>query len=345
MRVIPCFVLLLLSQALPAQQATLTAHSDRMSFVAAAGATARIDFESFAGGTAITRQLAPQGISLVSGTSTFGGGTPPTQVVTSSTNMPFPMFNAGTLPSPTRFLSNDLSAPYYATGAITLALSVPRLAVGAFVADGRALAGFEIEVFFFGASLGAIQVGPRSLPASFVGLTSDFPFTEVTFRALDPGDSWGLDDLELGACVVASVRIVADAGGANAANSIAEWPPGTRPQLGNASFGVRTTSSGCGISNAAIAGIGIGFGSASMPYPRGGCGPGAAGEIMIDTMQGFEVHGLQPWNGSDASFPLPIPSTSSLCGLAAYVQGFWLDAQGPSGPVVLSWRVDLTLGV
>ena len=175
----------------------LTGYDDHGAWSAAAGcATSKIDFDTLASGTQITTQLASQGIAAVTGNSQQVSG-PTTQWVTASSSLPFPMFQAGSLPSEPNFLSNDLSAPVYATGDIRFELVSAVTAAGAFVADSSPLAGFAIEVFSGGTSLGTISVGPRTLPSSFVGVISSVPFDSATFFALSTFDSWGLDDVEL----------------------------------------------------------------------------------------------------------------------------------------------------
>lgn len=168
---------------------------------AAACAPTLVDFDSIPSGTLISSQLASSGIALVSGTS-FA---PTDPFVTASTALPFPMFTAGTLPSEPNFLSNNLSGPVYATGALHFQLTAPTTAIGAFVADGSPLGGFEIEVFSGGSSLGFISVPPRTLPSSFVGVVSSQPFDTAVFRASHFQDSWGLDSLEL--CAGAPVTV------------------------------------------------------------------------------------------------------------------------------------------
>lgn len=174
----------------------LTGYTDHSAWVAEAGATVTIDFDSIASGTVITTQLDPYGISYVSGQS--GGGVSIDQIVLSSSDLPFPMFTAGDLPTEPNFISNDMSSPYYATGEITFELNHTSKAIGAYVADGSPLGDFCIEVFDGGTSLGTITVQPRTLPGdAFVGVVSDEVFDSARFYAASTTDSWGLDNLEL----------------------------------------------------------------------------------------------------------------------------------------------------
>ena len=176
----------------------LTLYTDLALWRAAAGANRTlINFDQFASGTLITTQLLPYCISLVSGTSEHEN--PPgatTQYVTSSANLPFPMFEAGTLPTEPNFLSNLLGEPVFATGAITFHMAAPITAIGAFVADSVPLAAFHLEAIAGQQSLGTVTSPPRNLPDSFIGVVSPDPFDRATFYADSSGDSWGLDNLE-----------------------------------------------------------------------------------------------------------------------------------------------------
>ena len=179
--------------------ATLTGFGDHAAWAAAVGSTTLIDFESFADGTEINAELAPFGISNVSGTS--DNEVPPgptTQWVTSSGSLPFSMFIAGTLPSETKFLSNLLLFPGgpAATGTITFEFSSPRTAVGAYYADQSPIGNQLIELFDGALSLGSICLPGAALPNSFVGVISTSSFTSCKFYAESPFDSWGLDNLE-----------------------------------------------------------------------------------------------------------------------------------------------------
>lgn len=178
--------------------AVLVPFTSRPAFAAAAGSTNVITFESFASGTVITNQLAPQGIATVSGVDS--SAIPRDVKVTSDTALPFPMFTPGTLPSETNFLSVDMASPAFATGSITFGFpAVPKTAIGAFIADGAPTGNFSIQVFNGATSLGTITVPPRMLPDSFVGVVSDQPFTSAVFFANSNVDSWGMDNLEFNA--------------------------------------------------------------------------------------------------------------------------------------------------
>jgi hypothetical protein len=186
----------------------LTLYTDLALWRAAAGPNRTlINFDEFASGTLITTQLLPYCISLVSGTSEHEN--PPgatTQYVTSSANLPFPMFQVGTLPTEPNFLSNFIDNPVFATGTITFDMGAPTTAIGAFVADASALGTFHIEAIAGQQSLGTVISPPRNLPDSFIGVVSPDPFDRATFYADSSGDSWGLDNLEhncLGATPVA----------------------------------------------------------------------------------------------------------------------------------------------
>jgi hypothetical protein len=195
-----------LPQSINAQ--ALTLYTDLALWRAAAGPNRTlIDFDQFASGTLMTTQLLPYCITRVSGTSV--NENPPgatTQYVTSSADLPFPMFQAGTLPTEPNFLSNLLGNPVNATGTITFDMGAPTTAIGAFVADAGPLGTFHIEAIAGQQSLGTVTSPPRALPNSFIGVVSPDPFDRATFYADSPGDSWGLDNLEhncLGATPVA----------------------------------------------------------------------------------------------------------------------------------------------
>jgi hypothetical protein len=174
----------------------IVGYADHAAWVAAAGPTTLVTFESFPNGTQITTQL--DCVKLVSGFSPNPFPPGPVNVfVTASTSLPFPMFVAGNLPSEPNFLSNDLSPQGgSATGATTFDMSWPTTAIGAYVADSAPLDGFRIEVFLSNVNLGSITVPARTLPNSFVGLVSSSPFDKAVFSSLSTTDSWGLDNLE-----------------------------------------------------------------------------------------------------------------------------------------------------
>lgn len=184
----------LLATAPSVVHAQLTGYDNRAAFLSGiTGSTSVETFESFAAGTLITNQLA--GVGSVSGVNRFGSATG--VFVSSSASMPFPMFTSGTpLPSGTKFLSVNMANPSFATGSILLTMLEGSTAIGAFVADGAPLSGFSIELFNGSASLGTVSVGPRTLPNSFVGVTSVATFTSARFFGVNSNDSWGLDNLE-----------------------------------------------------------------------------------------------------------------------------------------------------
>jgi hypothetical protein len=183
---------------------SLAGFDNRLAWLAAVPcATAKINFDGIANGTQISTNLGAQGVALVTGDSVYESPPgPTTQFVTSSASLPFPMFAAGSLPSEPNFISNRLSPGVYACGGIRFDFTAPTRAVGAFVADGSALAGFQIEVFDASGSLGVIVVGARNLPDSFVGIVSETDFTAAHFSSVSTSDSWGLDDLEF--CTITS---------------------------------------------------------------------------------------------------------------------------------------------
>ena len=180
-----------------AANASVIGYSDHATWLAAVGATFLETFDGLPTGP--VGSLPSIGVTSMSGTN--AGGSAVGQFITNEFALPFPMFNPP-LPSAPNFISNDMSQNGgFATGQITFGFSSPRTAIGAFVADSAPLGGFSIELFAGAMSLGSISVGPRTLPDSFVGITTDTPFTAAKFGALNIIDSWGLDNLEVSTAV------------------------------------------------------------------------------------------------------------------------------------------------
>lgn len=171
----------------------LVGFTDHASWKIAAGSTILINFEAFADGQQITTQLQTDGISLVSGVSTHGATD---QFVSASTSLTFGMFVPGTLPTEPNFLSNCTCGNIFGTGSLTFDMDGPTTAIGAFIAEGAPLDNFSIELFDGVNSLGTITVPPVALPNSFTGVVSDTPFDRAVFFAVNPNDSWGVDNLE-----------------------------------------------------------------------------------------------------------------------------------------------------
>lgn len=166
--------------------AAVIGYTNQATFATAAGGVTVETFEGLALGA--ISSLPSLNIGSMSG---LGG-----QFIGSSAALPFPMF-VPPLPSGTKFLSNNMASPTFATGSIDFFFNAPITAVGAFVADSAPLGGFSIEVFIGNASQGIITVGARTLPDSFVGITSNIAFDHARFLAVSAGDSWGLDNLQV----------------------------------------------------------------------------------------------------------------------------------------------------
>ena len=174
--------------------AAVIGYTNQPSFTAAVGTVSVETFESFALGPVTT--IPSLGIISMSGQNTSGNSTG--QEIGSSLALPFPMFTSP-LPSGTKFLSNLLASPTFASGGyIEFVFSSPMLAVGAFIADNTPVGNFSMGVFSGGASLGTITVAPRTLPDSFVGISSDIAFNRVRFISSN-GESFGLDNLQVAA--------------------------------------------------------------------------------------------------------------------------------------------------
>lgn len=204
--------LLAVSAAMSAQ-AVVSGFSEQGLWASAASPTALETFDTLPTG-AVT-SLPSVGVTSMSGLNV--NDVPVGQYITSQFALPFPMFIAGALPSSPNFLSNDLSpSGGYATGSILFNFNSPLTAVGAYVADSSPLGGFSIEVFNGNTSLGSINVGPRTLPDSFVGIISDQPFTSAKFAALVTSDSWGLDNLQVASVPEPTTLAMAGLGGLTA---------------------------------------------------------------------------------------------------------------------------------
>lgn len=179
--------------------ATLTGYTHLPTWrIAAGGPFTELDFDSLPDATLVTGTgaLLPWGIVDSFGTSLYASG-PVDQYVYCSCNMPFDIFVPGTLPSEPNYFANDRETPIGSSGTLDVVFASPRTACGAFVADAAPLGNFTIEVFApGGARLGSINVPPRTLPHSFVGIVSTQVFVRAEFRADDVNDCWGLDDLQ-----------------------------------------------------------------------------------------------------------------------------------------------------
>ncbi|MEL6496958.1 MAG: hypothetical protein AAF937_10365 [Planctomycetota bacterium] len=170
--------------------ASAQSFENEAAFLANVTAPVLEDFEGFASG-----ELQPSipGILALKGED---DGQPVDVFVTSDADLPFPMFTAGTLPSGSNFLSNDLDSATFATGKITIVFEQPAFALGFFVADGGPLDNFRIELFDDSGSLGVFDSSsPLSLPNSFFGVVSDSSFTSARIGSISGNDSWGIDNL------------------------------------------------------------------------------------------------------------------------------------------------------
>lgn len=195
MRTKLCLIAVLCSAAV-SSHAAVSGYSDRDLWAAAASPSAIETFDALS--TGVVTSLASVGVISMSGENYLGASVG--QAITNEFALPFPMFTAGTLPSSPNFISNDMSPTGgYATGSLTFNFSGPMTAIGAYVADGVPLGGFSIELFDGSGSLGSISVGARTLPDSFIGITSSMAFTSAKFYAESSSDSWGLDNLEVAA--------------------------------------------------------------------------------------------------------------------------------------------------
>ncbi len=167
---------------------------DEASFLAAVSSPLHEDFDAFLSGELIT-SLPSVNVAAISGLNSQGELV--SQFVTAQDDLPFPMLAGMDTSSPPNLFSNDLSADaHFATGTISFVFFGPMNAIGFFVADGSGLATFRIELFSGGDLVGVIHSdAPKTLPDSFLGVTSTIPFDAVTFGSDQILDSWGIDDL------------------------------------------------------------------------------------------------------------------------------------------------------
>lgn len=79
--------------------------------------------------------------------------------------------------------------------------------------------------------------------------------------------------------------------------------------------------------------------------PGLGCLAGAPGEVLI--MPPFTlISGPSIWSpGNPASFNVPIPNNSSLCGYDCYAQALLIDGAAPGGPFIVSNGLQVLVGV
>jgi hypothetical protein len=144
----------------------------------------------------------------------------------------------------------------------------------------------------------------------------------------------------------AGAVVVPDPAAVDAPFSIAPFPAGTVPQIGT-TFGFHLDDPGnvCAITPGSPTFVLLNFWPGTLMIPGLGCGPAVPGHLML-AMPTVVATGPVPWTGPGpgAVHWLPIPFVSSLCGLQVFTQGIWLDGTGPSAPLILSWRLDLTLG-
>lgn len=145
-----------------------------------------------------------------------------------------------------------------------------------------------------------------------------------------------------------STTVTADAGGLNVPASIAPVPAGDVPFLGNGLFQVGLDDPGdaCGLAPGIPTFLLVTPVPGSMLVPALGCG-GGAGEVLIQLVPATITSGPVPWSGpgTPAAHALPIPFDTTLCGSTCFAQGFWIDPGATPRRVVLSNRLDMTLGI
>ncbi|MFT5288113.1 MAG: hypothetical protein ACI8PQ_000519 [Planctomycetota bacterium] len=145
----------------------------------------------------------------------------------------------------------------------------------------------------------------------------------------------------------ASVVQVNDSGGLNLPNGLVATP-GSLQSLGNPSWclDMDDQANACGITPSALSVVFITTNSATFQLPGFGCAPGSAGEIMIDPTSIGMLSGpiARVGPGQPATHCFAISADPAICGLLCFGQGVFLDRQGPSGPGVLTNRIDAIVG-
>lgn len=133
------------------------------------------------------------------------------------------------------------------------------------------------------------------------------------------------------------------------AQSIAEFPLGSVPNLGNANFQVAVDDPMmvCFLRPlpTTMTAIVVAAGPAPLPTVLGGfgCTPGTNGDLMVSWPWVVQTP-LVPWLGAPAVHSLPIPFDTVLCGAPVWVQGLFIDPTRPLSLFALTDRLDLILG-
>ncbi|MFO1054902.1 MAG: hypothetical protein U1F36_22000 [Planctomycetota bacterium] len=250
------------------------------------------------------------------------------------------MFAAANLP----FINGSRAAVCDATGAIYVTFSGGTGGTGIFRVD-ETLATATLVLTVGGPALNQgihdLEVGPSSQ-----GKGNSLYFT-VHDYVTGAEEIWEMT--AAGCCPIPSAALVVpDAFALNIPRSIAAFPPGNLPRLGNAAFAVQLDdpANACGIPPMipTVALLNFWTGSAVIPFM--GCTPWTPGELMLAAPV-IVVGPPIPWAGPvvGAVHALPIPFDAALCGLPAYVQGLFLNpGPMPPNPVMFTWRLDMTLG-
>lgn len=176
--------------------ASVDKYENEASFLGALSTPLHEDFDNFTSGQLVT-SLPSVNVTGVSGINSVGD--PVSQYVTAQADLPFSMLSGLDTSSLPNFFSNDLSAAaHFGTGSITFNFDSAMDAVGFFIADGSPLGTFHIALYDSGGLIAEIDSDfPKTLPNSFLGVTSTTPFNQVTFGSNSTVDSWGIDDLYL----------------------------------------------------------------------------------------------------------------------------------------------------
>jgi len=173
--------------------AGLVKFEDLPSFLGAVPSPLLEDFDAFASWQVVSA-LPSVNVGSIIGIDRSGAQVD--TFVTAQDDLPFSMLSDQDTSSLPNLFSNDLAAPFFATGTIEFQFDSGMNAMGFFVADGSALDTFRIELYDDDDLIAVINSdAPKNLPDSFLGVTSSTLFNRAIIGSNSTSDSWGIDDL------------------------------------------------------------------------------------------------------------------------------------------------------
>jgi len=179
------------------------------------------------------------------------------------------------------------------------------------------------------------------------------PLADLSFLANGVTIEYGSDmafltDEPCGA--VAGFVKVSDSMGLNANDALCP-APGELPILGVLDFTLQMDdpTDACDLEPGSLTFVVINEADPIELYLNGfGCMPGSAGALLVDIFAEQPHHGgILPWTGpgNPVDHDFAIPNTAENCGIVCRAQGvFWRPASTGTPRIVLTNRVDLTLG-